>query len=234
MTEAVLTPKEKFESNLSVVDELLEKPEEMKLADLSADCKRQMEATEKHIGDKYHKELRKYRDRCWQAEQLGLERLSLLEIGELLEGKKYTKLKTWSGYDGRPGGASREYGKEHVFEYFYDHRANGEESKSKWAQEPIYLKSGLFSRAPKLVLSRLPNLQEEVPYPALLKVEQFKPLNLFNCFSVVGPEKAFRSMSDPIPEPVDPVLVGCVYNFEFEPTALDDPKYVSYYPLAKW
>jgi len=36
------------------------------------------------------------------------------------------------------------------------------------------------------------------------------------------------------PEPIDPVLIECVYNRQWEPKGLDDPNYVAYFPLAKW
>ena len=197
------------------------------LPQISEDQRRRTEMALKHLKSPHHDSIRSFRSKCWQAEEMGLKRMSLLEIGNLLTGKKYRKVSTWLGWDGKPGPWRSLDPVEHKFEFFqYDGRNHRD-----WGQEPIYIK-GWF--AEPLVLSRLPNLQEEIPYPALLKVDQFKELGLFNCFSTVGPKKAFRSLSKPQPEPIDPVLVGCIYNRQWTPKGLDDPNYVAYFPLAKW
>jgi hypothetical protein len=201
----------------------------LKLPKPSEDQQRRTDMALKHLKSPYHDAIRKFRTRCWQSEELGLQRMSLLEIGELLMGKKYRKISTWMGWDGKPGKWARNDPQEHKFEYFYDPRYGVR--TEPMGQEPLVLK-GWFG--PKLYLSRLPNLHDEVPYPALLKVDQFKELKLFNCFSIVGPKKAFRKMSKPVPEPIDPVLVGCIYNLEYTPKGLDDPNFVAYFPLAKW
>jgi hypothetical protein len=200
----------------------------LKLPKPLEDQNRKAEMATKHLKSEYHDQIREFQTRCWQAEQLGLTRMSLLEVGELLMGKKYRKVTTWWGWDGRVGHWNSNDPKEHVFEYFY---RKDSYSGLNWGQEPLMIKR-LFG--PTLYLGRMPNLHDEVPYPALLKVEQFKELKLFNCFSIVGPKEAFRKLSKPVPEPIDPVLLGCIYNLEYKPNGLDDPNYVAYYPLAKW
>jgi hypothetical protein len=217
-------------------DELLGMPD-LALPEPSEDQKRRLEATVKHLGSKYHKELREFRTRCWQAEQLGLQRMNLLEAAHLLEGKCYSRIGTWMGWDGRPGEWEVRDPEEHRFEYFYDHRTGRE--RTDMGQEPVYVSCNGVKRwlglgGQTLVLHRLPNLQDEIPYAALLKVDQFKELKLFTCFSILAPKEAFRSLSKPQPEPVDPVLVGSIYNLEYQPERLDDPNFVAHYPLAKW
>jgi hypothetical protein len=213
------------------VEEMLQT--DLKLPKPTEDHNRKAEMATKHLKSKYHDSMRAFQTRCWQAEELGLKRMSLLEMGELLIGKKYHKVKTWMGWDGRPEIWNSSDPPEHKFEYFQVNGRVVTERNRAYGQEPLILKRRFFG-GPTLYLGRLPNLHEEVPYPALLKVEQFKDLKLFNCFSILGPKKAYRKLSKPVPEPIDPVLMGCIYNLGYDPQGLDDPNYVAYYPLAKW
>ena len=204
-------------------------PETIELPKPSEDLQRRTNATHQ-LHDAYHTSLLSFRTRCWQAEQLGLQRKNLLEIAQMLTGKNYSKVKTWYGWDSRPAPWSHRDPAEHKFEWF--HTTGTKARSASFGQEPIFIKRFL---GPTLALSRMANLQEEIPYGALLKAEQLKEAKLFNCFSVIGPKKAFRSLAKPQPEPIDPVLVGCIYNLQRDKlSSLDDPNYVAYYPLAMW
>lgn len=194
--------------------------------------KRKLEAVTQHISSTYHTSLRKFKTRCWQAETLGLDQLTLCGVAKLLTGKNYTKVKTWWGWNGKPGKWERSDDKQRwpdcLFEYFYDPFGNA--TWSNFGLEPLFVKG----RGPTLMLGRLGDFNEEIPYAALLKVNQFKELKMFNCFSILGPRDAFRSQRKSFQRRLSPVLVGCMYNLDYSPQNLDDPNYVAYYPLAKW
>lgn len=193
--------------------------------------KRKLEAITQQLGG-YHASLQRYKTRCWQAETLGLDQFTLREVAKLLTGQDYTKVKTWWGWDGKPGEweriDDREKWSDCIFEYFYD--PFGNVTWSNIGLEPLFVKG----RGPMLMLGRLSDFNAEIPYAALLKVNQFKKIKIFNCFSILGPRNAFRSQRKSFQCPLSPVLVGCIYNFDYSPQDLDDPNYVAYYPLAKW
>lgn len=194
--------------------------------------RRKLDAIEQHITSHFHTSLRRFKTRCWQAEELGLDKMSLCQAAELVTEKSYNRVKTWWGWDGRPGKWERADDKqkwgEWLFEYFYD--PFGDVTWNDMGMEPLFVKG----RGPTLTLGRLQNYNGEIPYPALLKVDQFKDLKLFNCFSILGPKDAFRTSRKIRKSPFTPVLVGIIYNLDFVPVGLDDPNYVAYYPLAKW
>lgn len=206
--------------------------DELELPEPNAVELAKLEAVTQHISSTYHTSLRRFKTRCWQAETLGLDQMNLRQVAKLISDKKYSRVKTWWGWDGKPGKWERADDKEKyascLFEHFYD--PFGDVTWNNFGLEPLFVRGN----GPTLMLGRLGDFNSEIPYAALLKVQQFKDLKLFNCFSILGSPDCFRSQAKQKKSKLTPVLVGCMYNLDYQPQQLDDPNYVAYYPLAKW
>ena len=152
-----------------------------------------------------------YEARCWQAEELGFQKITLEEMFEALTG-----LKSNSQWNDDQETSQR-------YEWFYNPVDHKLVRNATFNPRLFSYKKSLFSKRVTCKFGCLDYLKKEIPYGVVLKITESKDLNLFNAFHVMAPLDCWRKN-----EPVDPIIVASI----FEDTTVDRKE--SHYFLAQW
>jgi len=169
------------------------------------------------------KAVKVYRYRIWQLEKMGFVALDPEELIRVLYGNKHNFR--------QPSSKGVRY------EYVYNHLRMRQESK-KWLfkseKYSRYERQGLFHWPPykkKLIWScnfcNLPELKDDIPPGAMLKILRCKALKTFNSFHAI----------DPIEPKACPVFIGSVWelppNFENNSTTYNKAGATSHFFLSE-
>ena len=131
--------------------------------------------------------------RCWQANKLGFVEYSLSEFVEMLMGVKHTEIK--------------ESGTRHNHEWVFFHNSGkiliGDDCNwgsdidhyiRKVKKNPWFLPPFWKQIVWDCVFGCIDYVRFGMPVELALRIERLRELQLFNCFSVVGPHCAFSSV----------------------------------------
>ncbi len=172
-----------------------------------------------------------------QARMMGFEELNVVTAVEMLMGEKHTNLSVDEDW-------KKEDRQSH--EWVYNHH-NGDvytqkdswggmptdwyrmERKGLWYLPPFALKESWRCR-----LGKLNYLKRDIPYGVVLRMQEIKTLNLFNCFSVLAPVEAWTHKAS-----IDPIVFASIWELPTKQSAEDKQKYgsagqVTHYFLAQW
>ena len=146
--------------------------------------------------------------RCWQAEQMGFQKLELSEMVQMLMGEAHTK-----DFDG-PNRQNHEWA--------YDHHNDCLLGKD-WGAKPTIFQNWRRKNAWYLPpftnqliwecqFGQLDYLKCEIPHGVVLRINECKALKLFNAFYVIAPQEAWTRKSD-----IDPIVVASIWELPTHP-----------------
>lgn len=89
---------------------------------------------------------------------------------------------------------------------------------------------GWFSHE-RFVVTRLDSLRASIPYGVMLRIEELRSAQLFDCFSVIAPESLVKRL--PVAQ-LDPIVIGSIYNRSYIPTDHGDRGGEAHFVVAQW
>lgn len=141
--------------------------------------------------------------RCWQAEQMGFQKLAPAAMVEMLMGESHTKQ-----FDGDT---------RQNHEWTYDHHNDKSLGKDwggkptiyqRWERKgPWYLPPFFDQLSWECQFGKLDYLRREIPHGVVLRINECKELKLFNSFSVMAPKEAWERKTT-----IDPILVANIWE----------------------
>lgn len=177
----------------------------LKVPEPSLDWKRKLEALEEACLPVQRAKLLMDM-RSWQAEQMGLKKMSVPEAVKLLMGEAHT---------GQEDAEQR-----HTLEWMYCHHEDKvfEGSACTWGSKPMQYykteKHGLWHMPPfakkekwRCQYGMFNYLKRDVPYGVVLRLIECKKTKLFNAFQVLAPMDAWLTDAD-----IDPIILGAIWE----------------------
>ena len=180
------TPLQKVKMEINTIFE-----KEMVIPEYSHHTKRQLTALKEANLTKQQR-LTKFNARCEMAKELGFRELSIEDMTTMLgEKNDNSYLDEYRGSD-------------YTHEYFYDH-INQSLCNDRTTRPYLINVKCVNGSYNNLLISNLDNLKIEIPYGIVLRLNEIKKLNFFNCFNVVAPESCFRQL-----EYKDPIVLATI------------------------
>ena len=200
------------------------------LPEPSLHWKRKLEALEEaHLTQQWRECL--FDMRCEQAKMLGFERIDTDVMVEMLMGQPSTE----SGENEKEERQNHEW----VYNHLTDKTLNGKECN--WGGKPTDF-FRLEKKAPwhwppfaKIEVWRvrfgcLDYIRREIPYGVVLRMQEVKKLNLFNCFSIMAPVEAWERKTD-----IDPIIVATMWSFaDKDGKEMNSAGTTAHFFLAQW
>lgn len=205
---------------------------ELKVPEPSQDWKRKLEVLEQASLVRQKGALL-FDLRCWQAEQLGFKRMTIVQMVEALMGQPHTDI---------GAGTERQH-----HEWYYNHHTDvtlagkdcnwGDiptqyfrmEKKNTW-----YLPPYNKQEAWRCQFGKLDYIKRQIPYGVLLRIEELKKMKLFNAFNILAPMEAWTSKIE-----IDPIVVASIWEITTKDPTADPKKYDSsgqdaHFFIAQW
>ena len=169
--------------------------------------------------------------RCEQAAQIGFRRMTSAELVETLMGEPHTDQKERSDLPRQ--------NHEYFFHHYTGETLTGDKCNWGGSCTDFYRmeKQGLWYLPPfakvekwRVRWGKLDYLKRVIPYGVILRINELKPLRLFNVFSVLAPIEAWERDTD-----IDPVVVAAIW--EIPPVESGQPGtagQAAHFFLAQW
>ena len=175
-----------------------------------------------------HRESLIFDMRCWQAEQLGFQKVDSSNLVQMLMGNHHTET---------ADGETRQN-----YEWQYNHHDDVVVDKDKtWGGKATIFRRferGLWHYPPfskimtwECQFGKLDYLKREIPYGVVLRINECKELKLFNVFNVLAPKEAWERKTD-----IDPIVIASIWEMP-SPKEKDESRtagQVAHFFLAQW
>lgn len=150
-----------------------------------------------------------YESRCWQAEKMGFNKITLEEMFEAITGLKVNCKPVVEGWQ--------------TYEWF---QSPTFERSNNYSMSPTILsyKKHLLSRKVTCKFGCLDYLKKDIPYGVVLKMADAKELKLFNAFHVMAPLECWLE-NNPV---IDPIVVATILDGN------NSNRKETHYFLAQW
>ena len=169
--------------------------------------------------------------RCEQAKMMGFERIDTSEMAEMLMGSPSTENFTRKDLE------------RHNHEWLYNHITGNtlRGDDCNWGGPPTDFvrmeKKNVWFLPPfkaaemwRVRFGCLDYLRREIPYGVVLRMQEVRKLDLFNCFSVMAPEEAWERKTD-----IDPIVVASIWSFaDTDGRKMNDAGTTAHFFLAQW
>jgi hypothetical protein len=167
--------------------------------------------------------------RCWQADEMGFQRMDSGELVKMLMGESHTE-----AFDSPD---------RQIYEWVYVHHNDSIDKDSGWGGKPTrfvrvdnkgfwYLPPFAKIKLWECQFGKLDYLKREIPYGVVLVINETKKLKLFNVFHAIAPMEAWEKKTD-----IDPIVVASIWELpEYLKSEQGARKagQVAHYFIAKW